>query len=63
MTTLRINTLPELMYAVAAALDNRDLAALDAAERQTRDWLVGSAERNAIGCLVEAARGAIYDME
>jgi hypothetical protein len=57
-----IHTTADLMMALAAALENRDLEAVDAAEKQTRDWMTDSSETTARINLIETIRAAIYEL-
>lgn len=57
-----INTTADLMMALAEALENRDLEAVDAAEKQTRDWMTDSRETTARVNLIETIRAAIYEL-
>ena len=59
----RIYTDADLMFTLAAALENGDLEMLEDADRQTCDWLGADHERNARNCLIESIRGAIYEMQ
>jgi hypothetical protein len=57
-----IHTTADLMMALAAALENRDLEAVDAAERATRDWMTDNSETTARVNLIETIRAAIYEL-
>jgi hypothetical protein len=57
----RINTTADLMFAIAAALEEGDLEALERAARECRDWMTDRSEANARELLIEAVRGAIYE--
>lgn len=57
----KINNTADLMNALAAALDDKDLAAVDAIERQVADWMQTQGERAAQANLIEAVRTAIAE--
>ena len=55
----KINTTADLMNALAAALDDKDLDAVDQIEQQVADWMQTQGERAAQANLIEAVRNAI----
>jgi hypothetical protein len=57
-----IHTTADLMMALAAALENRNLEEVDAAERATRDWMTDNSETTARVNLIETIRAAIYEL-
>jgi hypothetical protein len=60
--TAKINTQIDLMNALAAALDDKDLEAVDDIERQVADWMQTQGMRAAQANLIEAVRNAIAEM-
>lgn len=54
-----IYTIPDLLNAIAAALDQEDPGALDLAESAVREWLQPEREREAQLNLIASVRNAI----
>jgi hypothetical protein len=59
---IKIQTSIDLMHALAAALDTKDLDAVDQIERQVADWMQTQGARAAQANLIEAVRNAINEM-
>lgn len=56
-----INTLPQLMNHLAAALDDLDLEAVEQAYRDTAEWVESRSETIARQNLIEAVRAAVIN--
>ena len=56
-----INTLPQLMNHLAAALDDLDLEAVEQAYRDTAEWVETRSETIARQNLIEAVRAAVIN--
>jgi len=56
-----INTLPQLMNHLAAALDDLDLEAVEQAYRDTAEWVESPSETIARQNLIEAVRAAVIN--
>jgi hypothetical protein len=59
---IKINTVNDLMEALAAALDEKDLDAVDSIQRQVADWMQTQGARATQMNLIEAVRNAINEM-
>ena len=58
----KINTQIDLMNALAAALEEKDLDAVDQIQQQVADWMQTQGMRAAQISLIEAVRNAINEM-
>jgi hypothetical protein len=59
---IKIQTSIDLMHALAAALDTKDMGLVDHIERQVADWMQTQGARVAQTNLIEAVRNAINEM-
>ena len=56
-----INTLPQLLNHLAAALDDLDLDAIEQAFKETNEWVESRSETIARQNIIEAVRAAIIN--
>lgn len=54
-----IRTIPDMLNALAKALDEGDISAVDLIESEVRDWLQPERERDAQLNMIESVRNAI----